>query len=124
MNPSKIFVTFPKEFRTWNHNQQRNFDKVQVIKSVRFLTGWGVKESQNASELPNRVELPILNYLSEGEFNTEIRMLKNNGVVISYPDESSVHTTIRNYLEDMAISNIRARKYDIAIEVLQYIQKM
>lgn len=118
MNSHRLTVKFPDEFRNWGNNNNCRFDKVQVIKSIRMLTGWGLKESKDATEQHSLVELPI-RAITESEYEAEIKILKQNGVEI----DSSLSQIIWSYLEDMAIQALRDKKYNLAIDLIEFIKK-
>lgn len=116
MNPTRITVTFPAEFRYWGNSPKR-FNKIETIKSIRSLTGWGLKESKDASESIEPVQLPI-RHMTEDQFNDEIEILKRNGITIG----TSHQNTIRTNMEDMAIQSIRNGEYNLAIDLLEFIK--
>ena len=117
MNSHYLTVKFPDEFRNWGDNNNCRFDKVQVIKSIRMLTGWGLKESKDATEQHSLVELPI-RAITESEYEAEIKILKQNGVEIG----NTLSRTIQSNLEDMAIQALRNKEYNLAIDLIEFIK--
>lgn len=116
MIPTRITATFPIEFRDWGNSPQR-FNKIETIKAIRSLTGWGLKESKDASESVDLVQMPI-RHMTEDQFNAEIEILKRNGITI----ETSHHNTIQTNMEEMAIQSIRNGEYNLAIDLLEFIK--
>lgn len=119
MNPTRITVTFPQDFR-YEGNSPRRFNKIEVIKSIRSLTGWGLKESKDASESIEPVQLPI-RHMTEDQFNAEIEILKRNGIE-GVTIGTSHRNTIRTHMEEMAIQSIRYGEYNLAIDMLEFIK--
>lgn len=119
MIPTNITVTFPQDFRDWGNSPKR-FNKIEAIKSIRSLTGWGLKESKDASESIEPVQLPI-RHMTEDQFNTEIEILKRNGIE-GTTIGTSHRNTFRTNMEEMVIQSIRHGEYNLAIDILEFIK--
>lgn len=95
--------------------QPQMHSKVEVIKAIRHLTGLGLREAKDVSEIYIPQELiQILN--SEAEIQQHYRILKNNGVKISDPAFN-----ILSSLRDLATEALSLGEDDLANEILQLV---
>lgn len=122
MIPNQIKVTFPAEFRTYGvYAEPRKYNKVEVIKAIRMLTGWGLKDSKDVSEFAyDNVKLPIFTGILQSTYDEALGIFRNNGVVI----ENTFHTDLMNTLEKLSIDAIHAKEYSISIRILEFMNTL
>jgi hypothetical protein len=123
MIPNEIKVTFPAEFRrTYGHPCKYN--KVEVIKAIRMLTGWGLVESKDVSESQyDNLKLPIYTGILQSTYNEALEMFRNNGVTVEN-DKNNFHTDLLNTLEKLSVDAIHAKEYSISIRILEFMNTL
>ena len=93
-----------------------NGAKIQVIKAIRALTGMGLKEAKDASEIFEPQTITIRTIISQQEFNDNIATLKANDVIIG--------TRVQEILEELRRLSTEAMKLhedDLANDILQLV---
>ena len=108
---NKISITFPI-----NHS-----DKVAVIKAMRCLTGMGLKEAKDASEVANEpktfsIKLPYGTNSTEQYIDEQVRILRLNGCVVG----STAHKLLQS-LRDLAADALKQGEDDLANEIMQLV---
>jgi len=103
-------------------NGYPNGDKVSVIKAIRMLTGLGLKEAKDASELQGD-QHHVLNtgnftsYLApEGEMENQFRILRNAGCEVG----DSVYRLLQS-LRDLGAQALKQGEDELANEILQLV---
>jgi Ribosomal protein L7/L12 C-terminal domain len=98
-------------------------NKVAVIKAIRALSGMGLKEAKDASEMvgtPQAFDLsPSLysNYANPGaEIENHFRILRNEGVKVG----DSVHEILED-LRELATQALQQGEDELANEILQLV---
>lgn len=109
---NQIIITCPEIYRNINMNGA----KIQVIKAIRALTGMGLKEAKDASEIFEPQTITIRTIISQQEFNDNIATLKANDVIIG--------TRVQEILEELRRLSTEAMKLhedDLANDILQLV---
>ncbi len=126
MLPAQIVVTFPAEFRARAiygevYSEPRKYDKITVIRAVRMLTGWGLKDSKDASERSDPVSLPVYPSLLESAYDEAMGLFQLNGVKIEKIEEN-YRAKVTDTLEKLAIEAIGNKDFEMAKKLLIFIQ--
>jgi hypothetical protein len=111
MTISKLSIIFPRDYQGGN--------KVSVIKAVRTLTGLGLKEAKDASEIPDREQVFKLDgsvALTERVIEEQLRLLRNERCVINEPGY-----LILSELRELGASALRQGEDELANEILQLV---
>lgn len=108
---NRINITFPV-----NHS-----NKVSVIKALRCLTGMGLKEAKDASEVPNspmsfEIKLPYGTSPASQYIDEQIRVLRLNGCIVG----STVHKLLQG-LRDLAADALAQGEDELANEIMQLV---
>lgn len=108
---SKITITFPINFS----------DKVAVIKAMRTLTGMGLKEAKDASEVsltPKAfdIKLPYGTGNPSALIDEQIRILRLNGCEIG----PTVHKLLQS-LRDLEAEALKQGEDELANEIMQLV---
>lgn len=123
MIPNQIKVTFPAEFRTYGqHSSYKKYNKLEVIKAIHRLTGWGLKESKDVSESDN-AKLPINPGILQSTYNEALEIFRCNGVTVEN-DENNFHIHLMNTLEKLSVDAIHAKEYSISIRILEFMNTL
>ena len=122
MIPDKITLTFPDNYDA--------FSKVDVIKAIRSLSGYGLKEAKELSEQRGPVDLNIvmivgLNDTSHAlSFRNGVNLLKANGVtVVANSLREGLIKDIRN-LTSMAVLKGEVDIAKVLIEALEKVDTL
>jgi len=97
-------------------------DRISVIKSIRMLTGLGLKEAKDASERQGEqhFEINMGNFTSYGHPDSEIenqfRILRNGGIEVG----DSVHHILQS-LRDLGADALKQGEDELASEILQLV---
>ena len=99
-----------------------NGDKIAIIKAIRMLTGFGLKEAKDASEsqLEQHLELNLGNFTSyghpDGEIENQFRILRNGGCEVG----DSVYRLLQS-LRDLGAQALKQGEDELASEILQLV---
>lgn len=97
-------------------------DKISVIKSIRMLTGLGLREAKDASERQGEqhFEISMGNFTSYGNPDSEIenqfRILRNGGIEVG----GSVYHILQS-LRNLGADALKQGEDDLASEILQLV---
>ncbi len=97
-------------------------NKVAVIKAIRTLTGMGLKEAKDASEVTYKQVLELnLSYFSAGvnpktEMENQFRILRNEGVLVG----DTVHTILQS-LRELGSQALLQGEDELSNEILQLV---
>lgn len=98
-------------------------NKVTVIKSIRILTGLGLKEAKDASEVvgvPQTFELSNTLFTAygnpEAEIENHVRILRNEGIQVGEP----VYKIIED-LRKLGVQALLQGEDELANEILQLV---
>jgi hypothetical protein len=91
-------------------------NKVEVIKTIRVLTGLGLKEAKDASEKYGEQTLHLVSGLSETEIENCFRILRVNGARIGAP----VHLILDD-LRQLAIQAMQMQEDELSNEITQLV---
>ena len=116
MSIDKFVITCPRDYP--------NGDKVSVVKAIRILTGMGLKDSKDASEVWEREQHFNISYMgnftSGGSIDVEIenqfRILRNAGVKVGDP----VHILLQS-LRSLGAQALDQGEDELANEILQLV---
>lgn len=109
MNSNNISITCPTTGSLYN--------KVACIKAIRTITGLGLKEAKDATELPGIVQVfPVMHGISEQELENQYRILRSDRFEVGH----SVHI-ILNDLRELATKAIQQGEDELANEILQLV---
>lgn len=126
MIPYQIKVTFPAEFRTYGvYAEPRKYNKVEVIKAVRMLTGCSLKVCKEMTELPqDTVKLAVYTGILQSTYDEVMKIFRNNGVTVEEVDENNFHTSLMIALEKLCMDAIRRKEYGMGIRILEFMNTL
>lgn len=117
---SNFIITFPTDYNHVGGN------KVTVIKAIRTLTGSGLKEAKDTSEMPGqqmleiRLGYSILSTIAPGSedafIEEQFRILRANGCDVG----PSVHKILQS-LRDLGADALKQGEDELANEILQLV---
>lgn len=107
-----------------------SLNKVESIKAIRTLTGFGLKESKDITDVPGPITIPLLNrsyngigpgqaatdVFREREIEEQCRILRNNGFIVG----GQVHKILQG-LRELATDALRQGDDELANEILQLV---
>ena len=92
--------------------------KVEAVKSIRTLTGWGLKEAKDFVETRQVTQITVQNSVSDAVLNDCIRALEGYGMKVT--NMIGVLTcTVHQALEEA----VKARDYQAVVELAQFLAK-
>ena len=98
-------------------------NRIEVIKAIRVLTGLGLKEAKDASEVSNRpqtFDIRLSNFTSymnpQAEIEAQLRILSRNGIEVGEP----VFMILED-LRKLASQALLQGEDDLANEILQLV---
>jgi hypothetical protein len=107
-------ITFPKEYLSIGHYDS-DIGKVPVIRTIRQLSGCGLKEAKDISEITSPQTIGLIGILNDDVF-TAFKMLERNGCKITSPVYS-----ILAELRVLATQAMKQGEDELASEILQLI---
>jgi hypothetical protein len=97
--------------------KQAPYNKVMVIKAIRVLTGMGLKEAKDASEIIGAVQtLTLTSGNSDTYIDEQFSTLRSNGVEVSAPV-----TVIIEELRKLGAMALSQGEDEFANEILQLV---
>jgi hypothetical protein len=116
MSENQVDLTFPHDY----HNQ----DKIAVIKAVRIVTGLGLKEAKDLSEIQGVATVNInvspgygANIANmDAYLEEQYRIMRNNGVLVG----PAVHRILQS-LRNLASEALHQGDDELATEILQLV---
>lgn len=120
----KITVQFPDFTLSTTASTGVVSSKVAVIKAIRILSGLGLKEAKDLSEVltPVEVDLKYINdniaagKLVEAEKEVQLQVLRSNGVKI-LSSAGSALDEIADDLENAICKAVKAKHYQLAKDI-------
>jgi len=92
-------------------------NKVSAIKAIRTLTGLGLKEAKDASEMSGQTQVYIVNTgLTERDVDDQMRILRNEGFQVGPP----IHKLL-DELRNIGSQALLQGEDELANEILQLV---
>lgn len=92
--------------------------KVDAVRSIRTLTGWGLKEAKDFVETKQVTQISVQNSVSDAVLNDCIRALEAYGMKVTNA-VGVVNCTVHQALEEA----LKMRDYPAVVELAQFLSK-
>lgn len=106
--PQKLNIKIP------NKKNIANF--VMVVKSIRILTGLGLKEAKDIADQEGETVLHIVNGILDIDFNSASAALAQQGIVVGDKKQEII-----DELRELAVQALQIDEDELANEIMQFI---